>query len=802
MKKLCSLFALGMLLFWAACSEENVSPVSGSTEDPNMVTADTSMYVHCSRIASGKSQNSEDSGCYWSGEMWNRTSGYRVHTGYDNGTNTSGIWTWSVNALNDSIVHTGWNFPLADTDDSTALADVIDKCNGSLCGTIEFKQLPDSLRYVPVPSREITSFTLKFSLAGKDSSGKFESVDVHDMQGICIEYIAVGMEIELDLGDSLNTVMAGYFYNVKLPYYPKENADGGVNGKEVCYPWNSFVLPRDVGIKGIPISMDEALSHLQGFRFTISTNYNYGYPVSEYFDIISLGRYSGTAPATNLHSVDKSCSPDSVRDYFCECSYPDERSERKGFEKTLRYINEKIGQIKNESSIISDKTEKCFGHIPTPYITETHKVVNWERPCDNPLPKTLVCADGSVSESREFTQMMEIFDAKANVVFEQQKLIVDSLFGECMKLRDTLFNGEIVPDSCRIDEILMDRSVHYLPYTKDASVAANAAFIDELDSLSKLDSLDEASKYCVLQFNSREPRLVSSLQKRPLAEPFITHPMVKSIRCESGNVYYTSEYKEFLQELGLKDDTDSLDVYNAAKKYYLDQRKNALDNCVDSYGKNGIIWDAVWTKVNTGFDNGSGTSGKWFYVTDSADGGKSHIEWNNGYVVKDWNDPNALDTLLRNDGQLKGSAYFVKTSIRTPFVNLGFWLAGEDGKGDHDAVDITDKEGICLDFDLSSTGFTSTGFTEVYLQLDMSDSLGAAINFDLFSARLRPTYSTVLKCYVWEDFRQAGWGKKMELKEALKHVTGIKFHFEYTGQEESVVDFSIKRIAFKNPYML
>jgi hypothetical protein len=398
--------------------------------------------------------------------------------------------------------------------------------------------------------------------------------------------------------------------------------------------------------------------------------------------------------------------------------------------------------------------------------------------------------------------MMEIFDAKANVVFEQQKLIVDSLFGECMKLRDTLFNGEIVPDSCRIDEILMDRSVHYLPYTKDASVAANTEFENELDSLYRTDSLDEASKYCVLQFNSREPRLVSSLKKRPLAEPFITHPMVKSIRCESGNVYYTSEYKEFLQELGLKDDTDSLDVYNAAKKYYLDQRKNALDNCVDSFGNNGIIWDAVWTKVNTGFDNGSGTSGKWFYVTDSADGGKSHIEWNNGYVVKDWNDPNALDTLLRNDGQLKGSAYFAKTSIRTPFVVLGFWLAGEDGKGGHDAVDITDKEGICLDFDLSSTGYTSTGFTEVYLQLDMSDSLGATINFDLFSARLRPTYSTVLKCYVWEDFRQAGWGKKMELKEALKHVTGIKFHFEYTGQDESVVDFSIKQIAFKNPYML
>ena len=452
----------------------------------------------------------------------------------------------------------------------------------------------------------------------------------------------------------------------------------------------------------------------------------------------------------------------------------------------------------NESVWLTKNAETCIANHSfelQKYAVPSNK--NWDCACDDLHPKTIACDDGSKSESQDFAEMMSIFNANANAFFEQQKPMADSLFEVCLNMRDTLFNGELVPDSCRREEILMNKNIMSLPYANSAFMDADAEFEKRIDSLYRTNSLDEATQYCIQQ---RFPNVAHN--EKPRMAPMLFNPIVKSLRCKSGNVYYTDEYKQFLQEFGIKDDTDSLDVYDAAKKYSLQLMENQFNTCVDGYGNNGIIWDAVWTKVNTGFDNGSETSGKWFYVTDSADGGKSHIEWNNGYVVKDWNDPNALDTLLRNDRQLIGSAYFVKTSIRTPFVNLGFWLAGEDGKGGHDAVDITDKEGICLDFDLSSTGFTSTGYTEVYLQLDLSDSLSAAINFDLFSARLLPTYSTVLKCYVWEDFRQAGWGKKMELKEALKHVTGIKFHFEYTGQDESVVDFSIKQIAFKNPYML
>ena len=59
--------------------------------------------------------------------------------------------------------------------------------------------------------------------------------------------------------------------------------------------------------------------------------------------------------------------------------------------------------------------------------------------------------------------------------------------------------------------------------------------------------------------------------------------LLKSIRCQSGTVYYTDEYKAFLQELGIEDDTDSLQVYTAAKKAYQRKGEMALENCVTMF---------------------------------------------------------------------------------------------------------------------------------------------------------------------------------------------------------------------------
>ncbi|MBQ3778180.1 MAG: hypothetical protein II835_08915, partial [Fibrobacter sp.] len=133
MKRIYSIVAMGTLLFWTACSDKS-SDVAGSTELPNMNQKYTEPVI-CGRISVGESVELQEAECYWSAEMWNRESGYRVHTGFDNGTNTSGIWYWTDNAKDAAF---DWPDSVTADYDSMALSKVIDKCDGSVCGNVNF----------------------------------------------------------------------------------------------------------------------------------------------------------------------------------------------------------------------------------------------------------------------------------------------------------------------------------------------------------------------------------------------------------------------------------------------------------------------------------------------------------------------------------------------------------------------------------------------------------------------------------------------------------------------------------------
>lgn len=777
MKKIiCNLVIFGCVLLGTACSDDNtpISGALGNTQASDLPA--TNMLNEECNCADLNHPDDTLHGCFYSDEMWNRKSGYRVRTGLDNGTNTSGIWSWSIDDANGRNVQINWSQPTSASYDSMSLANVIDYCHGSLCGMAVFDKTEDSSR---------SSVSIKFSFAGKNASGNFKSVDAREMQGICIEYIADAMRMELDLSDSLNTLMNGAFYGVDLPSFPRKKIQGDAVGNRICYPWNQFQLSNTIGENVPLVSIDDAISHLQGLRFTMSTSQRYA--VINQFDIIGLGRYATPAvKSVPALPVNETCQVLSVKDYFCGCSYPKERSDEIGRLMVFQYFISLGTKAANESVWLTKNAETCI--VNKSFELQKYAVPsnnNWACACDDLRPKTIACDDGSESESQDFSEMMAVFNANANDLFEQQKPMADSLFGTCLNMRDTLFNGEIIPDSCRREEILTNRNILSLRYASGSYTDARDEFEKRIDSLYRTDSLDEATRYCILQ---RFPNVAHN--EKPRMAPMVLNPIVKSLRCKSGNVYYTDEYKQFLQELGIKDDTDSLEVYNAAKNNSLQLLENQFNACIDGYGNNGIIWDAVWTKVNTGFDNGTGTSGRWFYETDSSYGGDSHIEWVDNYVVKDWNDPKAFDSLLSMYHSLQGEIVFTDKEIhRAPFVNIGFWLAGEDGKGGHATVDITDKEGLCFMHEYSDGG--------IYLQLDMGDSLNAVVNGNLYSVEVAYGISSMFSdCYTWDMFEQASWGPKIDLEEALKHVAGIKIHFEY----DWTIGFSINRIAYKNPY--
>ena len=139
-----------------------------------------------------------------------------------------------------------------------------------------------------VTNLKSSHIALEFSFAGKDSTGKFGEVDIRSMGGICVEYFGEGISLGLVLS--------------------REWED-----------WGSL----------LEVELE---------------------PHSYNFDIISLGVFAYSHSGDDvLHPVKKNCEAKSVKEYFCECSYSDEK---------LDYdINEKI----NEDSF-------KFGELNVPAI--------------------------------------------------------------------------------------------------------------------------------------------------------------------------------------------------------------------------------------------------------------------------------------------------------------------------------------------------------------------------------------------------------------------------------------------------
>lgn len=75
-KKFYTLFALGTLLF-AACSD-NASPISGSTNVPNMVNPDNVIVPRSMVLCSQRGKSADSSQDCWDGEMWNSTLRVRI----------------------------------------------------------------------------------------------------------------------------------------------------------------------------------------------------------------------------------------------------------------------------------------------------------------------------------------------------------------------------------------------------------------------------------------------------------------------------------------------------------------------------------------------------------------------------------------------------------------------------------------------------------------------------------------------------------------------------------------------------
>ena len=428
MKKFYSLVALGALLL-VACSE-NASSISGSTSVPNMRNNLTPQSpVLCSVMGVTDSLEAVENGCIWSPEMWNRTSGYRVRTGLDNGTNTSGIWTWHTEQGYYKSVRFEWPGVATADYDSMALADVIDKCGGSLCGTVVFDPIENQVGSVADYAEPYGSASVEFYFAGKNSLETVDEVDAHAMQGICIDYSGI-TSVELLPNDSIANLNPFSSYSVELPYLSNSGKT-----KEECLAWRQFSLSKSVSGNQVShgsvlVPIEVVATHLKGVRF----KFQYTESNME-FDIVNIGWYHSTnVSTTNYHPVNQTCVPVEVKSTFCECDFSEEKAVSYIASTSYVQFMELKTQAENGSVALSNSAEECFESTLDSLMRLREMKI--DSPCDNPLPQTFMCADGTVSESLEFAAKNEEYSQIVKPLGDQMTAAIDSLAAHCMSLNN------------------------------------------------------------------------------------------------------------------------------------------------------------------------------------------------------------------------------------------------------------------------------------------------------------------------------------------------------------------------------
>ena len=471
------------MLSMIACSVSEDIPLSGTAEETNVLMADndlssssvvdnssSSVWIRPNgpvRLCRVSEMENAPAECDWFGEMWNPESGNRVHTGFDNGSNTSGIWYWELDSGDVLLPRVKWPAEASDNYDSLSLSKVIEACNGSLCGSAQFYGGDDSRYYGG--EGVVPSVSVGFAMAGKNASGKFDEVDASALNGLCVSYslsVMTSADLVLDFGDSVNALMGDAVYAVSL-----NRKFAAMLEREECFAWSDF--EADYGRYGYfhsdfqepSISVKEAVKHLVGVRFV-----KLGYYTSDstQFKIIRIGKYANAdgrnkSNEKNYPVIDESCASPVVVSSFCECDYADVFAERDGYEVAFDEIWTEINMRKNAGR----SAKACMEDVLHPLMLATFGDWPGSQPCDNSLPKVLQCSDGAFRFSTDFYQVKSAYDVSVQEIASVKKQDVLRQVDSCMAEYPSHVNatnyGELWSssddDHVRTDEFAEDKSV-------------------------------------------------------------------------------------------------------------------------------------------------------------------------------------------------------------------------------------------------------------------------------------------------------------------------------------------------------
>ena len=195
-------------------------------------------------------------------------------------------------------------------------------------------------------------------------------------------------------------------------------------------------------------------------------------------------------------------------------------------------------------------------------------------------------------------------------------------------------------------------------------------------------------------------------------------------------------------------------------------------------------WDGAndGSRVMTGLDNGTGTSGYWYWYNDKADGGNSRIDW----PVEEAEEGDMLKPVIEACQGLCGTFTLDQGSLDyKPFVVLGFNIAGTETfyGGSATPADISAWGGLCI-------GYSST--TDIELYLSYGDAKDAAMGYDFPSVTMPMSTEGSVECYRWKQFSR-GWGMDPHMDQLVKGAASVKFRIQ--GESGTTGEFNIMSVG-------
>ena len=186
------------------------------------------------------------------------------------------------------------------------------------------------------------------------------------------------------------------------------------------------------------------------------------------------------------------------------------------------------------------------------------------------------------------------------------------------------------------------------------------------------------------------------------------------------------------------------------------------------------------SRAITGLDNGTETSGYWFWFEDHADGGNSRIEW----PVEEADEWDMLKPVIEACQGICGKFTLDQDdSDEEPFVGLGFDLAGTEtpNGGSATPADISAWGGLCV-------AYSST--TSIKLIVSFGDERDAAAGYRLPYVILPKSTEGTVKCYPWNH----GWDAVYyNIEELVKEAAAVWFQFD--GKSGTTGEFNIMSVS-------